>query len=140
MDTIWERLSDPELLFGLMVRFFGVFAVLIIVMIGIWLSGRIFVRLKKEPETDGELPREDQPRPSGEKPTIPDEVAAAISLSLEEYTGRSSGGDSRAPAGTCVPMGRENPWKITGRQESVSRALAWRVVSAQNRRGQERSH
>ncbi len=139
MDSIWERLTDPELLFGLMVRFFGVFAVLIIIMIGIWLSGLLFIRLKEKPETDGDLSGEDPPRPSGKELVVPDEVAAAISLSLEEYReetggGRPSGSDARTPAVTRLRRAQENPWKITGRQESVSRALSWRVVSARNRR------
>ena len=131
MESIWERLTDPELLFGLAVRFFGVFVVLIIVMIGIWLSGLLFIRLKKEPEAGEESP--------GETPPAPDEVAVAISLALEEHREELSGvrpsfREARTPARTPTRNAGENPWKISGRQESVSRALSWRVVSARNRR------
>ena len=49
MEPFWnqivERLSNPEVLFGLAVRFFGVFIVLIIVMIVLYLSGWVFQRL-----------------------------------------------------------------------------------------------
>ena len=50
MEHYMERLANPDLIFGLVVRFFGVFIVLIIVMIGIWIVGRIFIRSRKSAE------------------------------------------------------------------------------------------
>jgi len=52
MEQIWiqamERLSNPEVLFGLAVRFFGVFIVLIIVMVVLYFAGLVFQRLEKK--------------------------------------------------------------------------------------------
>jgi hypothetical protein len=48
-----ERLLEPELLFGLTVRFFGVFAVLIILMAVLYISGWLFTKYRdKEKETN----------------------------------------------------------------------------------------
>ena len=90
-----ERLSNPEVLFGLAVRFFGVFIVLIIVMIVLYLSGWVFQRLEKKAQ---ETPSLSDPTPSPPKSTpnrtppeavstspgstVPDEVAIAIALAM----------------------------------------------------------
>ena len=50
LNHVLERLSNPEVLFGLAVRFFGVFAVLIIVMIVLQLTGWFFQRLERKAE------------------------------------------------------------------------------------------
>jgi len=52
MEQYMERLANPDLIFGLAVRFFGVFVVLIIVMIGIWIVGQIFLRAKESAEKE----------------------------------------------------------------------------------------
>jgi Na+-transporting methylmalonyl-CoA/oxaloacetate decarboxylase gamma subunit len=57
--TYLDRLMEPELIFGLAVRFFGVFAVLIILMAFMYLSGWLFTRYKE---------RMDQQGPAGPSP------------------------------------------------------------------------
>jgi len=93
----YQRLQDPQLLFGLAVRFFGVFIVLIIVMIGIWLLGHLFRRIESSARSRGsstaKTSASDQSGtpPSGRALTeparedsIPDEVVAAIALQIEK--------------------------------------------------------
>ncbi len=90
-----ERLSDPEVLFGLAVRFFGVFIALIIVMIVLHLSAWVFQRLEKKAQ-QAPSPADPTPSPPGSTPqetpteavstspgsTVPDEVAIAIALAM----------------------------------------------------------
>ena len=95
LETCWERMQNPELLFGLMVRFFGVFIVLIIVMIGIWIVGRIIAWVEKPAGRRSEAPPAERPSPGGtpqaasessgagqQADPVPDEIAAVIALSL----------------------------------------------------------
>jgi len=98
MEHSWDRITSPELMFGLAVRFFGVFIVLIIVMIGIWVSGLIFKKLEEaqksrtstppgqggagiQPVTEGS-PLPTPPEASG--PPVSQEVAAVIALNVQE--------------------------------------------------------
>ena len=102
METTWlERLTHPDLIFGLVVRFFGVFIVLIIVMIGIWLVGRLFVwKEQSEKKKDagggpsvGETLAKIDSMDSLETTTeshdtpVPEEVAAVVALHLQESAG-----------------------------------------------------
>lgn len=98
METTWlERLTNPDLIFGLAVRFFGVFLVLIIVMIGIWLVGLLFVWMEQssKKKISGSLPEGlpvtekglAKPRKTAEQGTqsdVPEEVAAVVALHLQE--------------------------------------------------------
>jgi hypothetical protein len=153
MEQIWnqvmERLSNPEVLFGLAVRFFGVFIVLIIVMIVLYLSGWVFQRLEeKEKEAASPAP----PAPSPPKPApqegpaqtgqtftgstvpdevavaiamamVPDEVAVAVALALTETVEDRSAVPLLAALGP-TPAAWEQPgsaWKMVGRQQGLFR-------------------
>jgi len=144
-----ERLSNPEVLFGLAVRFFGVFIVLIIVMIVLHLSGWLFQRIEKKAQ---EAPSPAAPNPSPPKSTpqetpteavstspgstvpdevaiaialamVPDEVAVAVALALAEAVEER---DSVPPLSTraSTPAAWEQPgsaWKLVGRQQGLFR-------------------
>lgn len=158
MEQIWnqvmERLSNPEVLFGLAVRFFGVFVVLIIVMIVLYLTGRIFQSLEKKTEegasavgTEGPPPQptptETSGKAAGTSPgsdvpgevaaavalsMVPDEVAVAVALALTE-TSKERGVATRFPAQAGVPAAWEEPgmaWKLVGRQEALFRTTSLR--------------
>jgi hypothetical protein len=101
MQPYLERLLDPQLLFGLAVRFFGVFIVLGILMAFLFLTGWIFSRMgerkKKEvsggPSTRGSdegepvrVPVPNTSSPDAGEP-VPEEVAAVVALSLHEAAG-----------------------------------------------------
>ncbi len=149
-SQIMERLSDPEVLFGLAVRFFGVFIVLIIVMGLLFLTGRIFQRLEgKEQEatrppagpapsppapSEKERPPEAVPDFSGPGVAdevaiaialamVPDEVAVAVAMALgEEFEERASG--PHPSSGRTAPSGWQQPgsaWKMVGRQQALFR-------------------
>jgi hypothetical protein len=151
MEQIWnqvmERLSNPEVLFGLAVRFFGVFIVLIIVMIVLYLTGWIFQRIEeKEQEAASADDKGGPPHPTptgtsaeavGTSPgsdvpgeiaaavalsMVPDEVAVAVALALNE-TAEERGLALRLSAQAGVPAAWEEPgtaWKLVGRQQSLS--------------------
>jgi len=151
MEQIWnqvmERLSNPEVLFGLAVRFFGVFVVLIIVMIVLYLTGRIFQSLEKKTEegasavgTEGPPPQptptETSGKAAGTSPgsdvpgevaaavalsMVPDEVAVAVALALTEIA-EERGFSPRLSARAGVPAVWEEPgsaWKLVGRQQAL---------------------
>jgi len=142
-----ERLSNPEVLFGLAVRFFGVFIVLIIVMIVLYLSGWVFQRLE-EKEQEASSPPAPAPSPPESTPqetpaeavrtspgsTVPDEVAIAIALAMvpdevavavtlaltEAVEERGSVPLLSTPGST--PSAWEQPgsaWKLVGRQQGL---------------------
>lgn len=153
MEQIWtqvmERLSDPEVLFGLAVRFFGVFIVLIIVMIVLHLSGWVFQRLEKKGQ-EAPSPADPTPSPPGstprETPTeavsaspgttvpdevaiaialamVPDEVAVAVALALTEAV-EQRGSVPLLSARGSTPTAWEQPgsaWKLVGRQQGLFR-------------------
>ena len=98
MTDIWiERMTDPDLLIGLGFRFFGVFAVLIIVMIGIWVMSFVIRRW----ETAGgfgafrPLPRRAVPEPA---PLSPSVGSAAETRPSERYSDDVSGETATAIA------------------------------------------
>ncbi len=135
MTHSMDRLTHPGLVFGLAVRFFGVFLVLIIVMIGIWLSGKVIQALEaraKGSDKGGKGPRA-VPAPAGAGPVpapgadtsaMPDEVAAAIGLALSEYQqARSPQINLPATAGGCPLAQGGSSWRAAGRQEAFSRQL-----------------
>ncbi len=156
MEQIWnqvvERLSNPEVLFGLAVRFFGVFIVLIIVMIVLYLTGWVFHRLDKKrqaarsaADAGGPLPEsvsEKGPVQTGAASpgsTVPDEVAVAVALALipDEAAvavalalteaADEQGSGLHHTAGARVPTVWEEPgntWKIVGRQQALFRKTA----------------
>jgi hypothetical protein len=147
-----ERLSNPEVLFGLAVRFFGVFIVLIIVMIVLHLSGWVFQRLEKKAQ---EAPPSADPAPSPQKSTpqktpteavstspgstvpdevaiaialamVPDEVAAAVALALTEAVEERGSMPLPSTRGS-TPAAWEQPgsaWKLVGRQQGLFRKTA----------------
>jgi len=151
MEQIWnqivERLSNPEVLFGLAVRFFGVFIVLIIVMIVLYLSGWVFQRLEKkgqEPSSPAG-PASSPPKPAPpETPTeavgtspgsavpdevaiaialamVPDEVAVAVALALTEAVEERGSVPLSSTRGS-TPSACEQPgsaWKLVGRQQGL---------------------
>ena len=153
MEQIWnqvmERLSNPEVLFGLAVRFFGVFIVLIIVMIVLQLSGWLFQRLDKKAQ---EAPPPADPAPSPPKSTpqetpteavsaspgstvpdevaiaialamVPDEIAAAVALALTEAVEERGSVPLLSTHGS-TPSAWEQPgsaWKLMGRQQALFR-------------------
>jgi hypothetical protein len=149
LSHIVERLSNPEVLFGLGVRFFGVFIVLIIVMIVLQLTGRLFQRLDGKAEElpsradlvsarPGSFPRETpvEAVPTSPGPAVPDEVAIAIALSMvpdevavavamaltETVEERASMPLLSAPG--AIPTAWEppvSPWKLMGRQQALFR-------------------
>lgn len=156
MEQIWnhvvERLSNPEVLFGLAVRFFGVFIVLIIVMIVLHLTGWVFqridkVRQKTPAPADAERPSPGSPPekapdravhapPGSTVPDevaiavalalVPDEVAVAVALALAEAV-ESKGLSPRLTVRTGAPAGWEEPgtaWKLVGRQQALFRKTA----------------
>ena len=149
MEQIWnqvvERLSNPEVLFGLAVRFFGVFIVLIIVMIVLYLSGWVFQRLEKKAQEalSPAGPASSPPKPTPQQtPTeaastspgstvpdevaiavalamVPDEVAVAVALALTE-TVEERGSVPLLSTGGPTPAAWEQPgsaWKLVGRQQ-----------------------
>jgi hypothetical protein len=151
MEQIWnqivERISNPEVLFGLAVRFFGVFIVLIIVMIVLYLSGWLFQRLEKKAQEPSSptVPASSPPKPTPqEAPTeavstspgstvpdevaiaialamVPDEVAVAVALALSEAV-EERGSVPLLPARGSTPAGWEQPgnaWKLVGRQQGL---------------------
>ncbi len=127
LQTCWERLQNPELLFGLMVRFFGVFIVLTIVMFGIWVAGKTiaqleeFVRKRAEPPQGDRSPPKGPPAqtPGGASPgqqpgAVPEEVAVVIALALS--------GAEHSPMGhPAAGLGTPSSWKLLGRQDALSR-------------------
>jgi hypothetical protein len=151
MEQIWnqvmERLSNPEVLFGLGVRFFGVFIVLIIVMMVLYLTGWVFQRMERKAE---EAASPADPAPSPPEPTpvetptqgvstspgstvpdevaiaialamVPDEVAVAVALALNEAA-EEHGLAPRplAHAGTRTAWDEPgNAWKLVGRQQAL---------------------
>jgi hypothetical protein len=153
MEQIWnqavERLSNPEVLFGLAVRFFGVFIVLIIVMIVLHLSGWMFQRIEKKAQ---EAPPPADPAPSPPKSTpqetpteavsaspgstvpdevaiaialamVPDEVAVAVALALTETVEERDSLPLLSTRGS-TPTAWEQPgsaWKLVGRQQGLFR-------------------
>jgi hypothetical protein len=153
MEQIWtlvmERLSNPEVLFGLAVRFFGVFIVLIIVMIVLHLSGWVFKRLETKAQ---ETPSPAAPTPSPpestphETPTeavstspgstvpdevaiaialamVPDEIAVAVALALAEAV-EERDSVPLLSARASTPAAWEQPgsaWKLLGRQQGLFR-------------------
>ena len=153
MEQIWnqvmERLSNPEVLFGLAVRFFGVFIVLIIVMIVLYLSGWVFQRMEEKAQAASSPP---SPPPSPPKPApqetptepvqtssgsavsdevaiaialamVPDEVAVAISLALTEAVEERGSAPALSALGS-TPTAWEQPgsaWKLVGRQQGLFR-------------------
>lgn len=149
LSHVLERLSNPEVLFGLAVRFFGVFIVLIIVMIVLHLTGKVFQGLdtKEEDAPSPATPRGSPPKPAptgtpaevgGTTPgstvpdeiaiavalaLVPDEVAIAVALALTEATEQKSlSPRPLAKAGT--PAAWEEPgsaWKLVGRQQALFR-------------------
>ena len=158
MEPIWnqvfERLSNPEVLFGLAVRFFGVFVVLIIVMIVLYLTGWFFQRIEEKAQEAASAAHKGGPPPP-RTPTnrsakavgtpsgsdvpgevaaavalsmVPDEVAVAVALALTE-TAKERGVATRFPAQAGVPAPWEEPgaaWKIVGRQEALFRSTSLR--------------
>jgi len=135
MAEIWEKLTSPELVFGLGVRFFGVFAVLIVVMIGIWLSGCFFVRLegasrKGRQSPDDDVEDAEETETAGTEEGVTDEVAAVIALALSRQ-GRVN--DQRVVQ-HHRPMNTENSWKLQGRQRAVSRSRSMATIRARRRR------
>ena len=151
MDQIWnqivERLSNPEVLFGLAVRFFGVFIVLIIVMIVLYLSGWVFQRLEKKAQEPSSPagPASSPPKPTPqETPTeavstspgstvpdevaiaialamVPDEVAVAVTLALTEAV-EERGAVPLLSTRASTPAASEQPgsaWKLVGRQQGL---------------------
>lgn len=151
MEQIWnqvmERLSNPEVLFGLAVRFFGVFIVLIVVMIVLYLSGWVFQRLEKKaqeaPPSAGPAPTPPKSTPQ-ETPTeavstspgstvpdevaiaialamVPDEVAVAVVLALTEAVEERGSVPLLSIRGSA-PTAWEQPgsaWKLVGRQQGL---------------------
>lgn len=151
MEQIWnqvvERLSNPEVLFGLAVRFFGVFIVLIIVMIVLYLSGWVFQRLEQKAQ---EAPPPADPAPSPPKSTpqktpteavstspgstvpdevaigialamVPDEVAVAVALAFTEAVEERGSMPFLSTRGS-TPAAWEQPgiaWKLVGRQQGL---------------------
>jgi len=101
MELQLERLLDEQLYFGLMVRFFGVFVVLGILMAFLYLSGWIFSRMgdrdKKEasggPSTKGSGTGKPVPVPAPDiscldsREPVPEEVAAVVARSLHQAAG-----------------------------------------------------
>jgi Na+-transporting methylmalonyl-CoA/oxaloacetate decarboxylase gamma subunit len=134
-----ERLSHPEVLFGLAVRFFGVFIVLTIVMVILQLVGTVFKRLETgTEETPSPAARARPPGAAATSPDsrvpdevavavalalVPDEVAVAVALALAEAADEH-GVAPRLAARAVYPPDRQEPgsaWKLLGRQQALYR-------------------
>lgn len=134
-----ERLSHPEVLFGLAVRFFGVFIVLTIVMVVLQLVGMLFHRLEAGTEETPSPAAKAKPAGAGVTPTgstvpdevavavalalVPDEVAVAVALALAE-TSDEQGIAPRLSAQPVYPPDRQEPgsaWRLLGRQQALYR-------------------
>ena len=153
MEQIWnqvmERLSNPEVLFGLAVRFFGVFIVLIIVMMVLYLTGWVFQRLEKKeevalsPADPASSPLKSTPQETPTEPIrtspgstvpdevaiaialamVPDEVAVAVALALTEAVEERGSVPLLSTRGS-TPTAWEQPgsaWKLVGRQQGLFR-------------------
>lgn len=151
VENSWDRLTDPALMFGLAVRFFGVFIVLIIVMIGIWLSGKIFIRMQENAKNRnaGSQGAQGQPAaqaisPGGAPPpspaagssetAVPEETAAVIALSLARYLGEQPQGFVFTAGQSSSSSGQDSTWKLLGRQEAFSRNVPWSGVGSRKGR------
>jgi Na+-transporting methylmalonyl-CoA/oxaloacetate decarboxylase gamma subunit len=141
LEHVLERLSNPEVLFGLSVRFFGVFIVLTIVMLAIYLVGRVFVKLEESQNQTSSPAAPERPSPlepviPPRESTVPDEVAVAIALSLvPDEVGvavalalaEAVKEGIPAPLLCAPPAGpapREEPgsaWRLLGRQQALFR-------------------
>ncbi len=134
-----ERLSHPEVLFGLAVRFFGVFIVLTIVMVVLQLVGMLFHRLEAGTEETPSPAAKPKPTGAGVTPTgstvpdevavavalalVPDEVAVAVALALAEAADEQ-GVTPRLAARAVYPPDRQEPgsaWRLLGRQQAIYR-------------------
>ena len=89
LAQVVERLSNPEVLFGLAIRLLGVFIILVIVMLAIYLLGYVFMKLEKPQEQtashdvpEGPSARPAPPADVGTSPAsrVPDEAAARLPL------------------------------------------------------------
>ncbi len=128
MEQVLERLTNPELLFGLGVRFFGVFAVLIVVMVALQLTGYFYTRMQQREAAsraggkpaDGAAPAGKGESPPGEPAGIPGEVVAAIALALGERLGRGGVPVRAVPVG-AAQGGGQSPWKLLGRHHALLR-------------------
>jgi len=152
LSHVVERLSNPEVLFGLAVRFFGVFMVLIIVMIVLHSTGWLFRRFDRKAEESASPagPASAPPKSSAKQPpmepvrtspgsTVPDEVAIAIALSLvpDEVAvavamALAEAVEERVPlpfpsTRGAIPTAWQqpaSPWKLMGRQQALFRKTA----------------
>jgi len=130
METSYlERLMNPELLFGLAVRFFGVFVVLIVLMLILYLSGWILQRFAAAAGPAGAAPPPRKqaapgpaPRPSKgsaaapaepSAPAVSDETAAVIALciqaSLEDGSLAAGVGPSHDEVAAAVALALSDP-------------------------------
>ncbi len=142
-EKSWGRLTDPELIFGLAVRFFGVFIVLIIVMIGIWISGKIFTRIQENAKdrVAGSQGGQGQPAAQAISPAagsaesaVTEETAAVIALSLSRYLGEQPQSFVFTAGQSTSSSGQDSAWKLVGRQEAFSRNIPWSGVGSQKGR------
>lgn len=153
-----ERLTDPEVLFGLSVRFFGVFIVLGIVMIAIYLIGRVFVEIEKaqEPGASPDAPEGSSaagsvegeilttPPVSTETPSeqvgaalspspVPDEAVVAVAMALAMVPGEVAVAvtlamDQASQETVSVPFGADRASPPAAKGEPGS---AWKLLGRQ---------
>ncbi len=147
LSQAMERLSNPEVLFGLAVRFFGVFIVLIIVMGLLFLTGWFFQKLEeRDKEAARSAPADPTPSPPPasppkETPTeaasasagseVPDEVAIAIALAMvpdEVAVAVAMALNETVEQGASVPLLSVRETAPTGWEQPGS---AWKIVGRQ---------
>lgn len=131
MEYVWERLANPEVLFGLAVRFFGVFIVLIILMVAMIIMGHVFMRIREAALRQADSASATEPPPALHPPAapapaaggVPESVAAAIGLALTQYVQgqRSTAAGPVLPEAGRAPEAEASSWKLIGRQEGLFR-------------------
>jgi cytoskeletal protein RodZ len=153
-----ERISNPEVLFGLSVRFFGVFIVLGIVMIAIYLVGRVFVEIERgqgraaSPDAPEAAPDagpaeaanvatapasaemfSDQAEATPSSSPVSNEAAVAVALALATVPGEVAVAvtlalDQAAREAASVPLGTPRATAPPGKGEPAS---VWKLLGRQ---------
>ncbi|MFO7964821.1 MAG: OadG family protein [Desulfobacterales bacterium] len=111
----------------LFIRFFGIFLVLTVLMIGMLISGRVFLKLEKPSfpagGAKGEPPAPEPvsaPEPSDLEGAVPQEIAAAIAVGLHLHFTEKR----RTHAGPVGKRGASPAWAASGRTRIMNDRLS----------------
>ncbi len=103
----------------LFIRFFGIFIVLGVLMIGMFISGRIFQSLDKKKAKPAEKPRvvppaaKEKPKPAPVKKDISPEMASAVAVALHLHFSSLRSESATVP----LSLSRSDAWAQHGRQQ-----------------------